>query len=815
MEKTTHSSLIRAGGRALTAASRVWLLVPRLMPLLLLSFLMAAGGAQTQLAGVVQESESGRPLPAANVQIAGTYQGTIANALGRFHLSPPSFPALVRVSYIGYRSEERLFPAMPETLVVIRLQPEPIPMGEMVVSAENPAEQIMRRVIERKRQWRESLKSYTAEAYTRLRLENDSAIVMISESTSKIFWDRERGSREVVAAAHQTANFARQMGPVGSGGIPNFYDDDIILAGYTFIGPTHPDALAYYHFRLADRLALDGQTVYDIRVTPRDVRQTTFSGSIYVQGESFALLEVDLETGQAIPPAPFFPAMFFRCQQQFSTFGREYWLPVDWRMSGALKIAMTGLSFPQVKFQFYASLSGYEPNAPLPDSLYAGPREVTPRRDRQVIALAPERRAIPLTFEEEKAYQTIDSSMTFMRAFKPQGIMARLIRIDARSDSVTISAGAAARQGARYLQLQPQPEVGFNRVTGWRLGGGVWLVQQSRSGLLARGAWNSGLRQWDYVLSGRWRSAGVKRVGVEVTQQRGAAEFAAGAPYAAWMTGVAALLGGRDYHHYYWRQEWQGELLWESLRQGIRIKAGYRRGRHEALASTTSWSLLRRPAADNPAAAAGMSAELFGFARFGDLDDNAGLTGLRRLTLVMERSAAVLGSDWTYWRMQGLLEWQFRTFYGRRLFPNTLELKLAAGRTLGEVPVQRLLHLDGSLGVYAPFGVFRTWRSRPVYGERYLALWLEHNFRGLPFELLGWRWLAERGIQLSVHAAGGRVWPGSAGRWLAESVDPAGPRHAEAGISLGGLATLGRLDFTCRLSGEPAWFVSAGIARLF
>jgi hypothetical protein len=780
-------------------------------------FIAAAVCTGTQLQGIVQDKETGLPLAAANIQIKDTYQGTISNAQGRFRLAVEHFPVLLKASFIGYHSEEILLVDLPKDEIIIELQPEPIMIGEMVITAQNPAISIMRKVITQKRIWQDSLRSFAADAYTRLRVDNDTAIVMISESTSRLFWDKEKGSREIVTSVQQTANFAQQMGPVGSSGIPNFYDDNIILAGYTFIGPTHKDALDYYNFELAGRLGVDGKLVYDITVTPKDSRQTAFSGSIYVQAESYAMVQVDLETGRAIPPAPFFPEMFFRCQQQFSNFGKEFWLPVDWRMSGAMKIAMTGLSFPRMKFEFYASLNRYEPNAAVPDSLYRETRDASPRRKAPSALLAEETRAIPLTFEESKAYQTIDTSMTFIKAFKPEGFLARFIKVDAKSDTVTVSAsaGTPARAGVKFFRLQQYPEFAYNRVMGWRLGAGLGLVQKGESGLFVKGAYNTSLKRWDYGISGRWCLSARRKLELEATYDDAGRKFAGSAPYPDFMTGVASLLSFRDYHHYYWSKGWRAAVAMEPVRNFMSVEAAFLRSRHSSLQTTTDWRLFNRPYRANPAAEAGSLAEFSVLAQIGDLDETAGLAGRRALEILIEKSSPDWNSEFDYARAQGRLEWRFRTFYSRRLFPNTLDFILAGGQTWGDVPPQRLLSMNGSLGFYSPFGTFRTLRTTPAYGEKYLAFFAEHNFRSLPFELVGWNYMVEKGIQILVHGATGRSW-------LSERYEnlPGQPLFSqragsEVGFSISGLATLARLDLSCRLSAEPAWFVSLGLGRLF
>ena len=93
--------------------------------------------------------------------------------------------------------------------------------------------------------------------------------------------------------------------------------------------------------------------------------------------------------------------------------------------------------------------------------------------------------------------------------------------------------------------------------------------------------------------------------------------------------------------------------------------------------------------------------------------------------------------------------------------------------------------------------------------RRYLVVW-EHDFRSVPFELLGWEWAAEKGISFIVH--GGHAWMGVPDG-VAGIRSTAEHHEVGASLSLGYLLPV-RIDVTQRLD-EPGTFVGFGIARLF
>ena len=128
----------------------------------------------------------------------------------------------------------------------------------------------MRQVIRRKQEWRPSLASYQAQAYARRVLENEKGIVSIGELASEIYWERERGLREVVKSRRVTQNLEAQESYISAfAEFVNFYDDDIPFIGHTLIGPTHPDALKHYRFGLTGKRYLTIRWYSTFRLSQR------------------------------------------------------------------------------------------------------------------------------------------------------------------------------------------------------------------------------------------------------------------------------------------------------------------------------------------------------------------------------------------------------------------------------------------------------------------------------------------------------------------------------------------------------------------
>jgi hypothetical protein len=162
--------------------------------------------------------------------------------------------------------------------------------------------------------------------------------------------------------------------------------------------------------------------------------------------------------------------------------------------------------------------------------------------------------------------------------------------------------------------------------------------------------------------------------------------------------------------------------------------------------------------------------------------------------------------------MDGRLNWTFNTFYQRRLLPNQLDVTVAAGWLVGgkQLP-QYYSGLDGSLGVLAPVGTMRSFLFQPAYGSDHVGLMVEHHFRSIPFEAVGWRWAADRGWGLSVTGGIAKVWNAIPSE--DRSYDPS-EWQPEAGVSWQGVLGLFRIDVTRNFQ-QNAWYLTIGLGRLF
>jgi len=795
--------------------------VPALLLTLLFLLPAAPSFGQKTVSGTVTDADDGEPLPSANISIANTYRGTISNRDGRYSLTIPDslLPATVVVRYLGYQTKRLLIGAGSDEIQNVRMEPATLELGEITVTGEDPAIRIMREVIRRKQEWRDRLETYRAEAYTRQVISNDTSIVAITESVSEAFWDREQGHREVLKSKRQTANLEAAQNFAGVSYIPNFYDDNIEIAGFDLVGVTHPDALKFYDFRLEEYRTIDDRVVYEISVTPGRKLQPLFRGTIYVLDREYALLEVSLRPNEVVDfPQPIRDFDTFY-EQQFNNYGQDFWLPVDMRIEGEIKISMIGLEFPLIRFRQISQLADYDVNIPLPDSLYRK-EEVftvdssTVNNDSLFIRAV---KPVPLSGEEEQAYATLDSTATLEKAFRPSGFLSRFVD------------GEEEGGGRGLVSDVPgafTPAIRFNRVEELYLGLNYTVEPSGTDRLEFRvnGGYGTGDGRWSY---GAGLTAQVlDRDGLRVNlgfdySDRTRTQYESQI-YTPGYSTVTNLLGEPDYFDYYRSRGYRAFAGVELVRADLHAVIGFNREDHTSLDRNSAFDLLGRdqPLQANPGIDEGLLQSL-DLAVGYNMDEgyNLGITGLNRVRLQVEHSAGALGSDFGFTRYRADIDWSIPTFYRRRLFSNTLEIKATGGTYSGTLPLQRFGIIDGSISHFGTFGGLKTLQNRPYRGEQYLMVNAEHNFRTVPFELLGLRSPVDWNWGLILFGGLGRSWISEARRLeimnrTGVQVQDSGGVHYEAGISLNGLFGLFRLDFAQRLD-EPAFIINVSVARLF
>jgi hypothetical protein len=832
--------------------------------------------------GSIRDAETNKPLPAAQIHITGTRIGTITNDEGDYHLEIPDLPAEIVVSFIGYESAQITVTATsPETLDVL-LKPRLYILPTVTVTSGSTAEIIMRRVIERKKEWYASLNTYKVDAYTRVNLANETKIAFISESISVLFWDKEQGTKEVTTFRKNTDNIPDDMSVTSARMVPNFYDDNVVLFGYNMVGLTHPDALDYYTFKIIEHSTLDNKTVYIMSVEPKSKLQPLFRGTVSILDEDYAMIDLDLRPNEAvIYPSPL-NEFKFSVKQQFSNFGEDVWLPVDVRVNGKIKIKFGFLlELPAINYSQVSRFSDYEINTALPDSLFknkqinnltiaisndnvaievseetrpAGPdiseteeapddsEEIAEKRADETLTdtsdtadsttvpvmtaadsltliardarrdslFALNRSAIPFTAEEDSAYAAIDSTMTMEKMFKPTGLLTKVVDMENSSDdSNTGDDESETKEKSRISRALSKVTSGMtpgswhNRVDGYHLGMNWNKRYKKRIRYHFGGAYSTALERWSWNVGTELFPGKKERVSFILSAFSGTDTRQNTGNYPLWLNTALTLGGFNDYYDYFWNERLRAGIKYRFNRKNMEIETAVNSERHESLAGSSYFDLSgkRKQLRANPAVKEGALRSVSMRFNYGRRMNPVSVDGPRGASFSIEHSSpAFLGGLHTFTSYNADIVWRVETYLKRRLFPMTLDIRFTGSASTGKLPIQRFASLDSRFLIWTPFGTFKSLGTRPLEGEHHAALFVEHNFRTVPFELIGLRRIAEKNIGIIVHGAAGRTWISS--RRLKELAFTPHYRDtviSEAGISLNNLFGFLRLDYTKRL----------------
>lgn len=773
---------------------------------LVLMCVAISADAQVTITGTVMDGRSGETLPSATVQIEGTSRGAVTNFDGQFQIEVDDLPAVLIVRFIGYNSAiVTLDEGSLEQHYQVRLNPGEVVADEIVVTGDNPAEQIMRRVIEANAHRRAALMSWQADAYSRQTISRDTGIVAIAEGATRAYWLRNRGIHEVVVGARGTANldFFNAELVAAAASVLNVHDDVLDIFGHDIPGPSAPNSLGYYRFALDTVRTLDNHLVYDISLLPRNALQPGFEGRISVLGEEWVIISAELSPNESVR-IPAIPETRFEISQQFISIRHEevnHWFPADYRFEAMLSVQIPGLRFPDIYIRNVVRLTDYEVNVEMPIEFYREDRRTTV--DSAAVAkdslMTP---AIPLEEREASAYATIDSTHTLIEAFEPTGYLARYVRMEAGRERSTSRGG---------FQYSVRPQVWFNRAEAFHLGVEAEVSPFPWASLSGHAAYATGLKEVGYGGEFTLEAIHIEQAApsISVRYFSGIRPAGTGLLYPQLITGVASLAGFEDYYDYY-RSEYVDVTLGVSS-DLVDVDVNWFSDEYSEAEIVTDFSILPRfqeektQLFEGGTSNRGASLRLT-FGRdprsfFSRLMPDIGLTLLYEMG-----NFGMFRGQHKYYLYEGMGYVSTPTFLARRLQPMRARVFLAAGTMTGRLPIPRMFSLEGSSLFIAPTGVMRSLYGQREYARRYLQLNWEHDFRSVPFELLGLNSLADRTV--TMHVFGGHAWY--------DTFMEADPRKIhEIGFGIGGGFVIPlRLDFTARLD-APGYYVTLTAPRLF
>lgn len=298
----------------------------RYIILFLLSFV--AYTVQAQIHGVVVDNEDGYGVPYANVFLPNAHQNIMADGEGRFTISRTHVSTIV-VSSVGY---DKLTVSLNrgQDSITVRLKPSNNNLAEVKIKAHrkryrrknNPAVELMRRVIAKKKETNLELKDFFQyRKYQKITMSQNQVDTVkkqrkpwytdhlekspidstklilpltVNEQITRHLYRRDpKRTLDVIEATRSSGvNKIFQTGEMINTVLKevfsdvNINNDYIRLLQYPFPSPIGKTAISFYHFYIQDTVKVDRDSCYHVLFYPANQQDFGFKGEMYITKDS-------------------------------------------------------------------------------------------------------------------------------------------------------------------------------------------------------------------------------------------------------------------------------------------------------------------------------------------------------------------------------------------------------------------------------------------------------------------------------------------------------------------------------------------------
>ncbi len=721
------------------------MIIKTLLHLIILTSILNA--QQFTIKGKIVDADSKTPLSFVNIRVAETTLGTSSNSNGEYELKVIKSKVTIIASYIGYYSDSLSINADGnKSDINFNLKSTNIVLSEVIVKpGVNPALEIIRNAIEKKNIRNNKLKNYEVEAYTKglvrtteeISAGNNSIgvgiggsdtteliIAGILENHSQNYFQQPDKFKSVILARKQSANFPPSINTLTGGRlIQNFYDNDVNFLGRDLPGPISDNALDYYYFRIENITAQNDQKIYQIYIEPDNSADPGFSGKIFITDSTFDLVKVDLILNRAANTGNLFDTV--NIYQQFDEYNGIV-MPVDYRLF--VKANLLGLV--RFGFELNTIMFNYSVNSSFSEDIF----------DRAIVTVVPDAdnidssywqntQTIPNTFEEEVAYNRIDS---VERAPKP--FLSDYSFLDTRinlNDNFSITAPIAMYH--------------FSRVEGHALDFGVFVDdafnKRFNSSLKLSYGFSDKKFKQDFsagYLLGDYRTWEVKFRAFNKLKIL----FEESDNYGELLSTLVTLIAKEEFRDYYYTKGFEIGIEGEII-PVLNMRARFKNQTDKTAFVNTDFSFFNKDKEYNinpPVYETRINSFNLGF----DLDFRDYIEdGFFRRRTSLGRSYVLFSGDITYSNPDLLSsDLNFTTYEATasvflRTFKSAfMNINLYARLTDGVTPYQDLYSLPGNIDVVFNSNTFRTLSINEIIGDKIFTFHLTHDFRDEIFRAL-------------------------------------------------------------------------------
>ncbi|MCE6989275.1 DUF5686 and carboxypeptidase-like regulatory domain-containing protein [Dyadobacter sp. CY323] len=797
--------------------------------------------AQTSyiIKGKVTDASTGDPIPFANIGIKATVSGTNTNFDGFYQLTftPPADS--IQVTYVGYESRAKaIVPNLAEQTIDIQLTPGTTQLKEVKIFAgENPAWAIIRKIVaNKKRNNADDLEAYEYQSYNKIQIdidnlsekfrnrksvkkmthivdkydevkgENGETIIpiFISESVSDVYYRKNPKKKKEIINKTKVSGVGLTDGSLVSQLIGssfqqyNFYNNWLNILEKDFVSPISDSWKLYYEYYLADSVSNGSSYDYHIEFEPRQEQDLAFTGSFWVDGETFALTQMDVNVGKK---ANLNFIEKIKIQQSYELFTDEKtWIPLKTRV--LIDVDEPTKQTAGMLLKFYSANSKYKINNPRDPKFYDSAIELKENYKDSDSTFWAKSRPEALSATEQLSFQLVDSLKVLPVVKTYTEILNILVNGYKKIDKWNIDIGP-------YLFLYANNKVEGHRVRlGFRTDPGFsrkWIF----SGYGAYGTKDGEFKYgagMDYIIDRKpWTMAGIsyskdlERLGVS-----------------AETIGPNTLFGAFSRFGAFRRPYWQEDISAYFKRELVKGLTGSVQIRHRNFIPLFPFTYRTNPSAgaDSPVKSSFDITEINLETRLANKEtflqnDNERISMGNgnspaftfRYTLGVKH---LLGGDFNYQKLSFNVKQSFRTGVIGRTYYN-----VTFGYIPSTLPYPLLYTPLGNESLFYVDNAFNLMRYFEFISDRYIALRMEHNFEGFLLNRIP----AIRKLKLRMLATG-KMFYGSvseANLALTKTTDETGSEiqtfsrlkdrpYLEVGYGIDNIFKAGRIDFVHRLT---------------
>ncbi|MDZ7900763.1 MAG: DUF5686 family protein [Arcicella sp.] len=371
--------------------------------------------AQYVITGRITDAKNGDPLPFATVGLKGKNinAGAQTNFEGVYTIKTKFMADSVYVSTVNYKKKIKALDKNATTQTIdFQMVGEAKSLDEVVVfSGENPAFKILRKLRENvEKNDRKRLTAFEYDSYSKMELDVDNisdkfkekkvmkqiqgaiekfekiagedgkAVIptFISETISK-FYFRETPNRKkevilknnIKGVGVKEGSFVSQIVGGNIFANYNFYDNYVPFLGKDIISPVGNNWKGTYSWYITDTTDVDGHVCYGMEFDPKNDKDLVFTGKVYIDSTSFALVQIDATVGKQAN-INFIDKIKISQELERTTEGA--WLPIKTRF--LIDIAEISKNSAGMLLKMYISNKNFIINQPKEMSFYDLPVEV-------------------------------------------------------------------------------------------------------------------------------------------------------------------------------------------------------------------------------------------------------------------------------------------------------------------------------------------------------------------------------------------------------------------------------------------------------